>query len=98
MDFRPSEDQKALAQGVRAFCDGRLPIEALHELAKRGGFDRATVGREHTAYERRLRSTRRGFSILHAHRSSKRTRMRSRLSRKCALTSGAAINSLSFLG
>ena len=41
MDFRPSEDQKALAQGVRAFCDGRLPIEALHELAKRGGFDRA---------------------------------------------------------
>jgi alkylation response protein AidB-like acyl-CoA dehydrogenase len=41
MDFRPSEDQKALAQGVRSFCDARLPIEALHELAKRGGFDAA---------------------------------------------------------
>jgi alkylation response protein AidB-like acyl-CoA dehydrogenase len=41
MDFRPSEDQKALAQGVRAFCDGRLPVEALHELAERGGFDAA---------------------------------------------------------
>ena len=41
MDFRLSDDQKALQQGVRAFCDGRLPVEALHELAKRGGFDRA---------------------------------------------------------
>jgi alkylation response protein AidB-like acyl-CoA dehydrogenase len=41
MDFRPSEDQKALAQGVRSFCDGRLPVEALHELEKRGGFDAA---------------------------------------------------------
>jgi alkylation response protein AidB-like acyl-CoA dehydrogenase len=41
MDFRLSEDQKALQQGVRAFCGGRLPVEALHELAKRGGFDRA---------------------------------------------------------
>ena len=41
MDFRLSEDQRALQQGVRAFCDGRLPVEALHELAKRGGFERA---------------------------------------------------------
>jgi alkylation response protein AidB-like acyl-CoA dehydrogenase len=41
MDFRLSEDQKALRQGVRSFCDGRLPAEALHDLAKRGGFDAA---------------------------------------------------------
>jgi alkylation response protein AidB-like acyl-CoA dehydrogenase len=41
MDFRLSEDQRALQQGVRSFCDGRLPLEALHELAGRGGFDRA---------------------------------------------------------
>jgi len=41
MDFRLGEDQKALRQGVRSFCDGRLPLEALHELARRGGFDRA---------------------------------------------------------
>ena len=41
MDFRLSEDQKALRQGVRSFCDGRLPSEALHDLAKRGGFDAA---------------------------------------------------------
>ena len=41
MDFRLGEDQKALRDGVRSFCDGRLPVEALHELAKRGGFDGA---------------------------------------------------------
>jgi alkylation response protein AidB-like acyl-CoA dehydrogenase len=41
MDFRLSEDQKALQQGVRSFCDGRLPVEALHELATKGGFDAA---------------------------------------------------------
>lgn len=41
MDFRLDEDQKALQQGVRAFCDGRLPADALHDLATKGGFDRA---------------------------------------------------------
>jgi alkylation response protein AidB-like acyl-CoA dehydrogenase len=39
MDFRLSEDQKALQRGLRSFCDGRVPVEALHDLAKRGGFD-----------------------------------------------------------
>ena len=41
MDFRLSEDQKALRQGVRSFCDARLPAESLHDLAKHGGFDAA---------------------------------------------------------
>jgi alkylation response protein AidB-like acyl-CoA dehydrogenase len=39
VDFRLDEDQKALQQGIRSFCDGRVPADALHELAKRGGFD-----------------------------------------------------------
>jgi alkylation response protein AidB-like acyl-CoA dehydrogenase len=39
MDFRLSEDQRALQQGLRAFCDGRVPVEALHALAAGGGFD-----------------------------------------------------------
>jgi len=41
MDFRLSEDQKALQQGVRSFCDGRLPLETLHDLAQKRGFDAA---------------------------------------------------------
>jgi alkylation response protein AidB-like acyl-CoA dehydrogenase len=41
VDFRLSEDQKALQQGVRSFCDGRLTVEALHDLATKGGFDGA---------------------------------------------------------
>jgi alkylation response protein AidB-like acyl-CoA dehydrogenase len=41
VDFRLSEDQEALAAGVRAFCDAELPHECLAELAKQGGFDRA---------------------------------------------------------
>ena len=41
MEFRPSSDQEALQAGVRSFCDGRVPADALPDLAKRGGFDRA---------------------------------------------------------
>jgi alkylation response protein AidB-like acyl-CoA dehydrogenase len=41
VDFRLDEDQRALQQGVRSFCEGRLPVEALQELANRGGFDPA---------------------------------------------------------
>ena len=41
MDFRPSSDQEALQAGVRSFCAGRVPAEALPELAKQGGFERA---------------------------------------------------------
>jgi alkylation response protein AidB-like acyl-CoA dehydrogenase len=40
VDFQLSEDQEALRAGVRSFCDGRLPIEALRQLEKQG-FDRA---------------------------------------------------------
>lgn len=44
MDFRVTEDQQALQQGIRSFCAGRIPIEALRELETRGGFDRALWG------------------------------------------------------
>ena len=42
MDFQLSEDQSALRAGIRSFCDGRVPIDALRELEK--GFDRALWG------------------------------------------------------
>ena len=42
MDFQLSEDQQALRAGIRSFCDGRVPIDALRELEK--GFDRALWG------------------------------------------------------
>jgi alkylation response protein AidB-like acyl-CoA dehydrogenase len=40
MDFRLSEDQEALQEGIRSFCEGRVPAEGLAELAEKGGFDR----------------------------------------------------------
>jgi alkylation response protein AidB-like acyl-CoA dehydrogenase len=40
MDFRPTEDQEALRDGIRAWCDGSLPFERLGALAREGGFDR----------------------------------------------------------
>ncbi len=40
MDFRVTEDQEALRQGLRQFCEGRVPFEALPDLAKKGGIDR----------------------------------------------------------
>jgi alkylation response protein AidB-like acyl-CoA dehydrogenase len=40
MDFRLSEDQQALQSGIRSFCDGRVPFEALAELEQKRAFDR----------------------------------------------------------
>ena len=40
MDFQPTEDQKALRDGVRSFCEGRVPNERFPELAQSHGFDR----------------------------------------------------------
>jgi alkylation response protein AidB-like acyl-CoA dehydrogenase len=39
VDFRPSEDQLALRDGLRAFCEGRVPAEALADLEKQAAFD-----------------------------------------------------------
>ena len=39
MDFRLNDDQQALQEGVRAFCEGRVPLERLHALCDTGGFD-----------------------------------------------------------
>ena len=41
MDFRLTEDQEALRDGLRSFCEGRVPVEALAQLASQAGFDRA---------------------------------------------------------
>jgi len=39
MDFRVTEDQQALQEGIRTFCEGRVAIEQLRELEGSGGFD-----------------------------------------------------------
>lgn len=41
MDFQLTEDQEALKDGLRSFCEGRVPADQLPELEKSGGFDRA---------------------------------------------------------
>jgi alkylation response protein AidB-like acyl-CoA dehydrogenase len=41
MDFRLTDDQIALRDGIRSFCDGQMPAEKLGALAEAGGFDRA---------------------------------------------------------
>jgi len=45
MDFRVTEDQEALRDGLRAFCDGRVPVETLRELERKPEIDR-TLWRE----------------------------------------------------
>ncbi len=40
MDFRPTEDQIALRDGIRSFLDGQLPFDRIPELEKAGGVDR----------------------------------------------------------
>ena len=40
MDFQPTEDQKALRDGVRSFCEGQVPNERFPDLEKSHGFDR----------------------------------------------------------
>jgi alkylation response protein AidB-like acyl-CoA dehydrogenase len=41
VDFRPTEDQKALRDGIRSFCDGVFAPDRLPELEKSLGLDRA---------------------------------------------------------
>ncbi|MCR9097099.1 MAG: acyl-CoA/acyl-ACP dehydrogenase [bacterium] len=40
MDFQPTEDQKALREGIRSFVEGQLPFDRIPEIEKAGGFDR----------------------------------------------------------
>ena len=44
MDFRVTEDQQALQEGVRSFCEGRVAIDQLREIEQSGGFDRELWG------------------------------------------------------
>jgi alkylation response protein AidB-like acyl-CoA dehydrogenase len=39
MDFRVTEDQQALQEGIRTFCVGRVSIDQIRELETTGGFD-----------------------------------------------------------
>lgn len=41
MDFRLTDDQVALRDGIRSFCDGQMPVEKLGALATTGDLDRA---------------------------------------------------------
>lgn len=41
MDFRVSDEQKALRDGVRSFCEARVTVEHLHGLASAQGFEPA---------------------------------------------------------
>jgi len=40
VDFQPTEDQKALREGIRSFVEGQLPFDRIPEIEKGGGFDR----------------------------------------------------------
>ena len=40
MDFELSDDDRALQEGVRSLCEGRLPMEAVRGLEASGGVDR----------------------------------------------------------
>jgi alkylation response protein AidB-like acyl-CoA dehydrogenase len=40
MNFQLTEDQEALRDGIRSFCDGRFSTDALRELEEKGAFDR----------------------------------------------------------
>lgn len=44
MDFQPSEDQKALREGIRSFVEGQVPNERFPDLEKAKGVDRALWG------------------------------------------------------
>ncbi|MCP4004156.1 MAG: acyl-CoA dehydrogenase [bacterium] len=41
MDFQLDEDQLALREGVRSFCDGRVPLDSLASFEETAGFDRS---------------------------------------------------------
>ena len=41
MDFQPSSEQKALQQGIRAFCEDRVSLSDLASLEQSGGFERS---------------------------------------------------------
>jgi alkylation response protein AidB-like acyl-CoA dehydrogenase len=40
VDFQLTEDQEALQQGLRVFCEGQVPVERLAELEQKRAFDR----------------------------------------------------------
>jgi alkylation response protein AidB-like acyl-CoA dehydrogenase len=44
VNFQLTEDQEALRDGVRSFCDGRIPVEQLRELEQKQAFDRGLWG------------------------------------------------------
>jgi alkylation response protein AidB-like acyl-CoA dehydrogenase len=67
MDFRLSDDQTALRDGIRSFCDGRVPVESLREL-EGAGFDAALWGElaEMGVFSLRLPEAEGGVGLGHA--------------------------------
>jgi alkylation response protein AidB-like acyl-CoA dehydrogenase len=44
VDFQLSDDQKALRDGIRSFCEGRVPVDTLRELEAKPELDRGLWG------------------------------------------------------
>jgi alkylation response protein AidB-like acyl-CoA dehydrogenase len=44
VDFRLTEDQEALRDGLRSFCEGRVPVETLREIERKPELDRSLWG------------------------------------------------------
>src|SRR5262245_8656318 len=63
MDFQLSDDQRALQEGIRSFCDGRVPLDALKGLDEK--FDRALWGElaEMGVFSLRLPESRGGVGL-----------------------------------
>lgn len=68
MDFQPSEDQKALREGLRSFCEGRVPLERLPELEEKGALERSLWGElaEMGVFDLRLPEAAGGVGLGHA--------------------------------
>ena len=68
MDFQPSEDQKALRDGIRSFLEGQVPNERFPELEKSQGFDRTLWGElaEMGIFALRLAEEQGGVGLGHA--------------------------------
>ncbi len=67
MDFRLSEDQEALRDGIRSFCEGRIPVDSLKDF-EGAGFERELWGElaEMGVFGLRLPESEGGVGLGHA--------------------------------
>ena len=68
MAFRLTEDQEALVQGLRSFCQGRVPLERLSALEGKSAVDRALWSElaEMGVFHLRLSASQGGVGLGHA--------------------------------